>query len=131
MVSVRAAGRRHPRTASAPGRTGSPSRPSTAPRSVVVSGEADALDELHRRASSGDGVRARRVNVDYASHSAQVEAIRDTVLAALDGIDAAGARDIPFYSSLTGDWLDTTELDADYWYAQPARTVRFEEAVAA
>ncbi|WP_416071858.1 type I polyketide synthase, partial [Streptomyces sp. ID05-04B] len=97
------------------------------PTSVVVSGEAGALDELHV-ALTGDGVRARKVNVDYGSHSAQVEAIRDTVLAALDGITPREA-DLPFRSSLTGDWLDTTALTADYWYANLRETVRFEDAV--
>nr|WP_281250066.1 type I polyketide synthase [Streptomyces monashensis] len=97
------------------------------PASVVVSGEAGALDELHT-ALTGDGIRARKVNVDYGSHSAQVEAIRDTVLAALDGITPREA-DIPFRSSLTGDWLDTTELGADYWYTNLRETVRFEDAV--
>ncbi|MET9079394.1 type I polyketide synthase, partial [Streptomyces sp. NPDC004232] len=97
------------------------------PASVVVSGEAGALDELHT-ALTGDGIRARKVNVDYGSHSAQVEAIRGTVLAALDGITPREA-DIPFRSSLTGDWLDTTGLGADYWYTNLRETVRFEDAV--
>ncbi|WP_156107488.1 acyltransferase domain-containing protein, partial [Streptomyces violaceusniger] len=42
------------------------------PSSAVVSGEREALDELVA-ACEADGVRARRVPVDYASHSAQVE----------------------------------------------------------
>ncbi|WSD11653.1 SDR family NAD(P)-dependent oxidoreductase [Streptomyces hirsutus] len=97
------------------------------PASVVVSGEATALDELHA-ALTADGVRARKVNVDYGSHSAQVEAIRETVLDALDGI-APREAEIPFRSSLTGDWQDTTGLDAAYWYTNLRETVRFEDAV--
>ncbi|MFE1328750.1 type I polyketide synthase, partial [Streptomyces sp. NPDC058741] len=97
------------------------------PASVVVSGEAAALDELHA-VLTADGVRARKVNVDYGSHSAQVEAIRDTVLDALDGITPREAE-IPFRSSLTGDWQDTTGLDAAYWYTNLRETVRFEDAV--
>ncbi|MDX3692650.1 SDR family NAD(P)-dependent oxidoreductase [Streptomyces europaeiscabiei] len=97
------------------------------PATVVVSGEAEALDELHA-ALTADGVRARKVDVDYGSHSAQVEAIRDTVLDALDGITPHDAE-IPFRSSLTGDWQDTTGLDATYWYTNLRETVRFEEAV--
>jgi polyketide synthase 7 len=42
---------------------------------VVVTGELDALDELVRRCESED-VRARRIDVDYASHSAQLDPIR-------------------------------------------------------
>ncbi|WP_336924257.1 acyltransferase domain-containing protein, partial [Streptomyces sp. JWR5-1] len=44
------------------------------PSSVVVSGDPDALEEL-LTACERDEVRARRVEVDYASHSAHVEAI--------------------------------------------------------
>ena len=42
---------------------------------VVVSGEAAALDELIGSVPTGM-LRARRIDVDYASHSAEVEAIR-------------------------------------------------------
>ena len=43
---------------------------------VVVSGEPAALDELVAECEADD-VRARRIAVDYASHSVQVDAIRD------------------------------------------------------
>ena len=33
-------------------------------------------------------MRARRIDVDYASHSAQVDAIREPLVQALTGIDA-------------------------------------------
>ncbi|WP_143660638.1 acyltransferase domain-containing protein, partial [Streptomyces sp. JHA26] len=49
------------------------------PSVVVVSGDADALDEL-LAACEKDGVRARRIAVDYASHCAHVEAIEDVLL---------------------------------------------------
>ncbi|MGW2621176.1 acyltransferase domain-containing protein, partial [Streptomyces sp. NPDC001500] len=42
------------------------------PSAVVVAGDPDALDEL-LAACEADGVRARRVPVDYASHTAHVE----------------------------------------------------------
>ena len=35
---------------------------------------------------------------------------------------------MPFYSSVTGDLLDTSELDAAYWYRNLRDTVRFEDA---
>ncbi|MFC3352358.1 type I polyketide synthase, partial [Streptomyces echinoruber] len=97
------------------------------PHSVVVSGEAAALDELHD-ALTADGVRARKVAVDYGSHSPQVEAIRDAVLDALAGIAPRDAE-IPFRSALTGQWQDTRELGPDYWYTNLRETVRFEQAV--
>ncbi|MEU3368508.1 type I polyketide synthase [Streptomyces pseudogriseolus] len=97
------------------------------PTSCVVSGEAEALDEMHT-ALVESGVRARKVNVDYGSHSPQVEQIEDAVLDALAGLEPRDGE-IPFRSSLTGDWLDTTTLDARYWYTNLRETVRFEEAV--
>ncbi|WP_152648745.1 type I polyketide synthase, partial [Streptacidiphilus anmyonensis] len=56
------------------------------PSAVVVSGEPVALDEL-LASCEADGVRARRVPVDYASHSAQVESIREELLTVLAGIE--------------------------------------------
>ncbi|MEV6569432.1 type I polyketide synthase, partial [Streptomyces kronopolitis] len=97
------------------------------PASVVVSGAADALDELYA-ALTADGVRARKVSVDYGSHSAQVEPVREQVLDALDGIRPAEAA-IPFFSTVTGQWQDTTGLDPDYWYTNLRQTVRFEDAI--
>ncbi|MGW9432973.1 type I polyketide synthase, partial [Streptomyces decoyicus] len=97
------------------------------PASVVVSGAADALDELFA-ALTADGVQARKVSVDYGSHSAQVEPVRAQVLDALDGISPAEAA-IPFFSTVTGQWQDTTGLDPDYWYTNLRQTVRFEDAI--
>ncbi|MGW1072775.1 type I polyketide synthase [Streptomyces sp. NPDC002537] len=99
------------------------------PSSTVVSGEPEALDEL-LAACEADGVRARRIAVDYASHSAQVESVRDRVVGALDGI-APRASDIPFYSTVTAGPLDTTGLDAAYWYTNLRQTVRFDDTVRA
>ncbi|MGX7763117.1 type I polyketide synthase [Streptomyces angustmyceticus] len=97
------------------------------PRSVVVSGEADALDELFA-ALQADGAQVRRIPVDYASHSAQVEEIREQLLADLAPVrPRSGAT--PFFSTVTGDWIDTGRLDAEYWYRNLRRTVRFEHAV--
>ncbi|MFF7459773.1 type I polyketide synthase, partial [Kitasatospora sp. NPDC008115] len=52
------------------------------PASVVVSGEPQALEALMVRCEER-GVRARRIAVDYASHSAQVELLEAELLEAL------------------------------------------------
>ncbi|MCX2971944.1 acyltransferase domain-containing protein, partial [Streptomyces marinisediminis] len=84
------------------------------PSSVVVSGDPDALAEL-LTACERDEVRARRVEVDYASHSAHVEAIEAELARLLDGIEPRPGR-VPVYSSLTGAELDGAEMGAAYWY---------------
>nr|WP_144384396.1 type I polyketide synthase [Streptomyces sp. SAJ15] len=99
------------------------------PAVVVVSGDADALDEL-LAACEAEGVRARRVAVDYASHCAHVEEIEDVVLRELADI-APRAASVPFYSTVTAEVLDTTGLDAGYWYRNLRQTVRFADTVRA
>ncbi|MFJ7249949.1 type I polyketide synthase [Kitasatospora sp. NPDC098652] len=105
------------------------------PAGVVVSGENAALDEL-LAACARDGVRAKRIPVDYASHSAQVERIEETLLAELAelaGLAGPTTREarIPFFSTVTADWLGDTPLDAGYWYRNLRQTVRLEESVRA
>ncbi|MFB7268283.1 type I polyketide synthase, partial [Streptomyces nojiriensis] len=73
------------------------------PSSVVVSGEVQALEEL-LASCEADGVRAKRIAVDYASHSAQVELLReelDTLLAPI----VPRAAEVPFLSTVTGEWV--------------------------
>ncbi|MBI0300725.1 acyltransferase domain-containing protein, partial [Streptomyces sp. PRKS01-29] len=99
------------------------------PLAVVVSGDADALDEL-LAACEAEEIRARRVPVDYASHCAHVEAIEDELRQTLAGI-APRPSSVPFYSTVTAGVLDTQELDAGYWYRNLRQTVRFDETVRA
>ncbi|MEU7687150.1 type I polyketide synthase [Streptomyces spectabilis] len=99
------------------------------PSSVVVAGDAEALDEV-LQVLAEDGVRVRRVAVDYASHTRHVEDIRDTLAEALAGVSAK-APVVPFYSTVTGSWVeDAGVLDARYWYRNLRGQVRFGPAVA-
>ncbi|WP_445785684.1 type I polyketide synthase [Streptomyces malaysiensis] len=97
------------------------------PSSVVVSGEPTALDELLASCET-DEVRARRVPVDYASHSAQVELLREELLELLAPVQPKNAQ-VPFLSTVTGEWIDGPELDAEYWFTNLRRTVELEGAV--
>ncbi|MFD3588749.1 SDR family NAD(P)-dependent oxidoreductase [Streptomyces sp. NPDC058683] len=99
------------------------------PAAVVLSGEPAALRELEAELTA-EGARARLVAVDYASHSAQVERIRTELLDRLAGLEPR-TPEIPFYSTVTGERLDTAALDAEYWYRNLRRTVRFEETIRA
>ncbi|QCX80460.1 Erythronolide synthase, modules 3 and 4 [Streptomyces sp. YIM 121038] len=99
------------------------------PSSVVIAGDAEALDEV-LEALSGDGVRTRRVAVDYASHTRHVEDIQATLAEVLVGVDAK-APEVPFYSTVTGSWIEEAGvLDAGYWYRNLRGQVRFGPAAA-
>ncbi|MGW5449824.1 type I polyketide synthase [Streptomyces asiaticus] len=98
------------------------------PTSVVIAGEAQALDQAVDALSSG-GVRVRRVAVDYASHTRHVEDIRDRLAEALAGITAQ-VPVVPFYSTVTGDWIqDAGVVDGDYWFRNLRNRVGFGPAV--
>ncbi|MFE9769907.1 SDR family NAD(P)-dependent oxidoreductase [Streptomyces sp. NPDC005808] len=99
------------------------------PATAVVSGAPEALDELLADCQAAD-VRARRIDVDYASHSAHVEEIEAELARLLAGIEAE-AGTTPLYSSLTGELLDGREMGSGYWYNNLRETVEFEQATRA
>ena len=97
------------------------------PCSCVVTGNAAALDEL-MAGCERDGLAANRIPVDYASHSAQVDSLRETLRESLSGLQPQ-TGDITFISAVTGAGLDTTILTGDYWFANLRQPVLFEQAV--
>ncbi|MEV6280268.1 type I polyketide synthase [Nocardia sp. NPDC051832] len=108
------------------------------PGSTVVSGAIEQVESLLSECERRD-IRARRVAVDYASHSPQVDQLREHLMRVLEtgsptrtgsSLEPASSR-AAFYSTVTGTVLDPTELDADYWYRNLRDTVCFEQAVQA
>ncbi|HEY7144486.1 MAG TPA: type I polyketide synthase, partial [Streptosporangiaceae bacterium] len=99
------------------------------PRSTVISGDQAAVAELAAECAADD-VRHRVVPVDYASHSPQVEAVRDQLLSELAPVRPGPAR-IPFHSTVTGTTAEGESLDAGYWYENLRQSVRFEPVIRA
>ncbi|MGW4057240.1 beta-ketoacyl synthase N-terminal-like domain-containing protein [Amycolatopsis sp. NPDC004747] len=94
------------------------------PSAVVIAGDAEALTE------AVEALGGRRVSVDYASHTRHVEDIRDTLAETLVGITAQ-APVVPFYSTVTGEWItEAGVLDGGYWYRNLRNQVGFGPAVA-
>ncbi|MFC8046436.1 SDR family NAD(P)-dependent oxidoreductase [Nocardia sp. NPDC057353] len=99
------------------------------PTSVVLSGEIAAVEQILARLDA-DGIRNRRVAVDYASHSPTMDALRaelGTALAPVRPVESA----IPLLSTVTADWVDGTALTGEHWFDNLRGTVRFEEATRA
>jgi candicidin polyketide synthase FscE len=94
---------------------------------TVVSGDATSVAELLATCAERD-IRARRIAVDYASHCGHVEAVREDLAVALGTIESH-PTDVAFHSTVTGDLVDTTELDADYWYRNLREPVRLAPVV--
>jgi acyl transferase domain-containing protein/acyl carrier protein len=95
------------------------------PVSTVVSGAADAVDELARRLAA-DGVRTRRLVVSHAFHSPLMEPALARFREVAESVAHAPAR-LPIVSTLTGEIV--TSVDADYWVRQARSTVRFADAL--
>ncbi|MFB9682456.1 type I polyketide synthase, partial [Streptosporangium vulgare] len=95
------------------------------PASTVVSGEVGALAGFVAGCEAA-GVRTRVIAVDYASHSAQMEEIREELVEALASVTPLVPR-VPFFSTLSGRWLDEP-LDGAYWFRNLRERVRFAEA---
>ncbi|MCG0290053.1 type I polyketide synthase [Streptomyces sp. PSAA01] len=99
------------------------------PGSVVVSGPPEQVAHAVA-ACEQTGRRARLIDVDYASHSAQVDDIADELREVLSGIEPVQAE-VAFYSTVTGTRMDTSGLDTDYWVTNLREQVRFADAVQA
>ncbi|WP_341720551.1 type I polyketide synthase [Micromonospora sp. FIMYZ51] len=99
------------------------------PSATVVAGEPAALDELLAQCEA-EQVRARRIPVDYASHTSQVARIEDDLARALADVRPAPAR-MPFFSTVERNWCNDGQQDAGYWFRNLRQTVHFHAAVEA
>ncbi|HTD58965.1 MAG TPA: type I polyketide synthase, partial [Solirubrobacteraceae bacterium] len=97
------------------------------PNSVAIVGERADLAELLARCEAAD-IRAREIPATVASHSPQVEPLREQLLAALSGI-APSSCDISFYSTVDGGPIDTAGLGPEYWYRNMREPVGFERTM--
>ncbi|WP_253209626.1 type I polyketide synthase, partial [Streptomyces niphimycinicus] len=95
------------------------------PATTVVSGTDAVLDAV-----LAEFPEAKRIPVDYASHSPQIDGIRDELLTALASIEPRTGT-TPFHSTVTGRPIDTAQLDADYWYRNLRETVELEQVTRA
>ncbi|MDN3355697.1 type I polyketide synthase [Actinomadura sp. DC4] len=99
------------------------------PSATVISGPPEPVKAVVAAAEE-QGLRARLIDVDYASHGPQVDEITEELGVALEGI-APMAATVPFYSTVTAERIDTTTLDAGYWVTNLREQVRFADTVAA
>jgi polyketide synthase 7 len=83
------------------------------PRSLAVGGASQPLEELLARCR-GEGVTAGKVAIDYASHSRQIEPLREQLLQDLAGVRPRSGE-LPLFSTVTGGRLDCSVCDAEHW----------------
>ena len=96
-------------------------------RTTVLSGDPGALDQVLARLE-GRGTFCRRIKVDVASHSPQMDPLLDELRAKLAGITPRAAT-VPMRSTVTGATLAGPELTAAYWADNLRAPVRFGQAI--
>ncbi|GAA3846342.1 hypothetical protein GCM10022243_10650 [Saccharothrix violaceirubra] len=97
------------------------------PTSVVLSGTADAVEEIAARFADR---RTRRLTVSHAFHSPLIEPMLDPFRAVAEGL-AYHPPTIPVVSNLTGAVADPAVIaTADYWVRHVRGAVRFADGVA-
>ncbi|WNI26191.1 SDR family NAD(P)-dependent oxidoreductase [Streptomyces sp. ITFR-16] len=99
------------------------------PTTTVIAGNPHTLNTLVTTLNE-QGIRARTIPVDYASHTPHVQPLQNTLHTLLHNITPQPTT-TAFYSTLTNSFIDTTELDGDYWYRNLSNPVLFEPAVRA
>ena len=98
------------------------------PGSTVVSGPSEAVERWVQRLGE-EGVFCRQVNVDYASHSAEMDPILAELESSLSDL-APQAGQVPMVSTVTGTRCEGTSLDGAYWCRNLRQTVRLDLALA-
>ncbi|MET0493598.1 MAG: thioester reductase domain-containing protein [Actinoplanes sp.] len=98
------------------------------PRSVVISGDADAVRRAEKLWRSR-GRRVRQLAVSHAFHSAHMDGVLDEFRAVVAGLSFSAAR-IPVVSNVTGVIATDEQLSSpDYWARHIREAVRFYDGV--
>ncbi|WP_262376296.1 type I polyketide synthase, partial [Streptomyces sp. sk2.1] len=95
--------------------------------STIISGEADAIERIVAELQEKE-VYARKINVDYASHNAQMDPLLPALAKSFEDL-APHRADLAFYSTVTGNVSDGTDLDGTYWCRNLREPVRFDRAL--
>ncbi|WP_205623081.1 type I polyketide synthase [Sciscionella marina] len=95
------------------------------PSSVVISGDAGAVEEIAERWRGRDR-RVRWLRVSHAFHSHHMDPVLDELAAVATGLRFS-APEVPWAGALTGELVDSP--DASYWPAQAREPVRLADAL--
>jgi epothilone polyketide synthase D len=98
------------------------------PNLAVLSGDRASLDAIGT-GLLGRGIAFQTIDVDYASHSPQVDPILGELDRRLAGIRPRPGH-TPLHSTVTGQLMDGRSLKADYWGRNLREKVRFAEVIA-
>lgn len=100
---------------------------SNGPRSTVLAGDTAALRDIETQLQS-EGIYCKRIQVDVASHSPQVDVLLDDLRQSLAHLSPR-ASEVPLVSTVEGAPIDGAVLDAQYWVRNLREPVLFARVV--
>jgi len=95
----------------------------------TIAGPVAALDQLEPQLKA-QGIRLKRLDLDYAFHSPAMDPIRTELLECLASLTPQPSR-VPMYSVVKGAVIEGQCLDANYWWNNIREPVLFEPAIQA
>ena len=98
------------------------------PCNVTVSGSLIDLERIGAHLEPR-GTFFRLLDLDYAFHSRQMDPVEASLAESLAGLVPVSSGTAMFVSTVTGNVLDGTMLDAEYWWYNMRRPVCFSEAI--
>ena len=93
----------------------------------TLAGSHQDLDQIEA-IFKAQGIRFKRLDLDYAFHSPAMNAIESELLEALATLQPQATR-IPMYSVVTGGVIAGEQLSAQYWWDNIRQPVLFEPAM--
>ncbi|MGC4025590.1 MAG: amino acid adenylation domain-containing protein [Mesorhizobium sp.] len=97
---------------------------------TVVSGPVAEIARLEEELSKA-GIEARRIHIEVAAHSRQLDGQLEPFRAGFAGVSFSKPT-LPMASSMRGGWAENDDLcSADYWVSHLRSTVRFADAARA
>ena len=97
------------------------------PSLVTLAGDAATLGSVLGTLES-EGVFVRRLPIDYAFHTYQMDIIHGELLASLADIRPVSGK-IPIISTVTGAEIDGSRMGAEYWWSNVRQPVRFAQGI--
>jgi thioester reductase-like protein len=97
------------------------------PSTVTLSGESETIAQMESDLQA-KGIFARRLLVNYAFHSYQMDPVQADLIASLADVQSRPAS-IPMVSTVTGKIVEGSELGAEYWWHNVRQSVQFVQAM--
>ena len=98
------------------------------PTNVTLAGSLESLDWLKENLTPR-GVFFKLLDLDYAFHSHCMDSIEDLLVKQLATLKPDSAKEAIFVSTVTGQELEGSTLNASYWWRNVRQPVLFENAI--